>query len=244
MEQQQEQREQQHDDVDLLLECTQLEAIELMADDPKYYLGLVENYRTRRDGSAVHLPYELNTNVNRRPDGGLIVQFKLNRDGRWYEVGYDGKYTDEDVYLAFTEKVKLLLKYPPPERSHLCEQALGDPSNAAEYAPSSSVEKQPELPPYELPVSTRDSFAELIKNCDTDLNPHIPSPSNNKPVPPVDFSFFKPTPQPLAGTVGNEGNTEEYIQSIIDLIRTTPEKYRDETDKSIVQLLKKFLTNV
>jgi hypothetical protein len=240
MEQQQEQREQQHDDVDLLLECTQLEAIELMADDPKYYLGLVENYRTRRDGSSVHLPYELNTNVNRRPDGGLIVQFKLNRDGRWYEVGYDGKYTDEDVYLAFTEKVKLLLKYPPPERSHLCEQALGDPSNAAEYAPSSSVEKQPEVPPYELPVSTRDSFAELLKNCDSDLKPHIPSPSNNKPVPPVDFSFFKPTPQPLAG---NAGNTEEYIQSIIDLIRTTPEKYRDETDKSIVQLLKKFLTN-
>jgi len=239
MEQQQEQHqsqeEQQHDDVDLLLECTQLEAIELMADDPKYYLGLVETYRTRRDGSAVHLPYELNTNVNRRPDGGLIVQFKLNRDGRWYEVGYDGKYTDEDVYLAFTEKVKLLLKYPPPERSHLCEQALGDPNNAAEYAPS--VEKQPEVPDFLKPVSTRDSFAELLKNCDSDLKPHIPSPSNNKPVPPVDFSFFKPT---LAGTVGN---TEEYLQSIIDLIRTTPEKYRDETDKSIVQLLKKFLIN-
>lgn len=228
--------DQQHDDVDLLLECSQLEAIELMAEDPKYYLGLVENYRTRRDGSSVYLPYELNTNVNRRADGRLIIQFKLDRNGRWYEVGYDGgeSFTDEDAYRAFAEKAKLLLKYPPPERSHLCEQALGDPSNVAEYAPNQTTENgsgneaesQMSLPDFLKPVNSREivpsrpSFEELLKNRDTDL----------AATPQSEFSFFKPPSN-------KHSFTEEDARFIISVIRTTPEKFREEVDNMIVKLL-------
>lgn len=217
-----------HDDVDLLLECTQLEALELMTEDPGYYLKLVENYKTRRDGTTVHLPYELNTNINHRSDGRLIIQFKLDRNGRWYEVGYDGAdgFTDEDVYRAFTEKVKFLIKYPPPERAHLCEQALGDPTNVSEYQPTAAAaEEVPQLPDFLKPVSTRAPDASVVSAFDA-----IVAARNQ--VPPV-VPDFKALPSCEVEPFSNG----PFFQAIIDLVRATPEHFKKQTDQHLVNLL-------
>jgi hypothetical protein len=114
-----------HEDVELLLNSEPQDALELIAEDPKYYLNLVETYRTKRDGTEVHLPYCLNVGVT-RGGGHLSIKFKLSPTSRWYEVGYtDG---DEDsTYKAFTQKVQDLLRFPPPERAHLIEASLEDP---------------------------------------------------------------------------------------------------------------------
>ena len=121
----------EHEDVQLLLQCDTLEALELIAENPKYYLNLIMNYTTSESGESIYLPYLLNVKCQRE-QGRLIIKFKLSPNSRWYEVGYtDGD--DEQTYAAFTKKVEELIKYPPPERGHLIEQALG-------------IEKMPEAP--------------------------------------------------------------------------------------------------
>ena len=113
-------------DVDLLLKLEPLDALELIAENPAYYLSLIENYTVLPDGSPIYLPCALNINVQ-RTYGKVSIKFKLSPTSRWYEVGYeDGD--EEAAYKAFTKKVTYLLRYPPEERGHLVEASLVEPA--------------------------------------------------------------------------------------------------------------------
>lgn len=105
-----------HDEVELLLEGTNPEIIELISTDPKRYIDIVENYKKMRDGRDIYLSDLFNILV-RREHGQLRIKFKMSDNTQWYEVGYDGDiFTDDDVYKAFTKKVEELRKNPPPAR--------------------------------------------------------------------------------------------------------------------------------
>ena len=112
----------EHEDVQLLLQCDTLEALELVAEDPKYYLNLIMTYNLTESGEEIYLPYLLNIKTQHE-NGLLIIKFKLSPTSRWYEVGYASG-TEEQTYAAFSKKVHELIKFPPPERNHLISEAL------------------------------------------------------------------------------------------------------------------------
>ena len=112
----------EHEDVQLLLQCDTLEALELVTEDPKYYLNLIMTYNLTESGEEIYLPYLLNIKTQHE-NGLLIIKFKLSPTSRWYEVGYSSG-TEEQTYAAFSKKVHELIKFPPPERSHLIREAL------------------------------------------------------------------------------------------------------------------------
>ena len=116
----------EHEDVQLLLNCDTLEALELVAEDPKYYLDLIMNYKKTESGEEIYLPYLLNIKTQHE-NGLLIIKFKLSPTSRWYEVGYTTG-NDEQTYTAFRKKVHELIKFPPPERGHLISEALEEPN--------------------------------------------------------------------------------------------------------------------
>ena len=112
----------EHEDVQLLLQCDTLEALELVAEDPRYYLNLIMTYNLTESGEEIYLPYLLNIKTQHE-NGLLIIKFKLSPTSRWYEVGYASG-TEEQTYAAFSKKVHELIKFPPPERNHLISEAL------------------------------------------------------------------------------------------------------------------------
>jgi hypothetical protein len=114
----------EHEDVQLLLDCETLEALELVAEDPKYYLNLIMNYKKTASGEEIYLPFLLNIKTQQE-NGVLIIKFKLSPTSRWYEVGYSTG-NEEQTYAAFSKKVYELIKFPPPERGHLISEALED----------------------------------------------------------------------------------------------------------------------
>jgi hypothetical protein len=106
-----------HDYVEALFEySTPAEMMELIAEYPELYLYLVENYKKTRDGKDIYLPNLLNI-VQSRERGLLHIKFKVDDNGKWYQVGFnDPKYTDEDVYNEFTTRVRVALISDPVER--------------------------------------------------------------------------------------------------------------------------------
>jgi hypothetical protein len=105
----------EHDDVELLLEGTSNEIMEVISGEPDYYIPLVESYRKMRDGRDIYLPDLFNIIVERNKDSRRIqkIKFKMGDNEPWNEVGYsEDKYSDQDTYSAFSEKVANLLRYP------------------------------------------------------------------------------------------------------------------------------------
>ena len=104
----------QHEDIEILLLCDddRESMFEIIADNPQYYLGLIQTYEHTRDGSEIYLPDLFNI-IMKRENNCLTIKFKLYDNDKWESVGYDSNdHTDDDVYKAFTEKVNFLLKFP------------------------------------------------------------------------------------------------------------------------------------
>ena len=94
-----------HDDVELMLNCTGPEILELIASDPKHYLDVVTSYNKTRDGREIYLPDLFNLIITRNPNE-YRIKFKVYDNGNWYEVGYSGgNFTEEEVLDAFSKKV-------------------------------------------------------------------------------------------------------------------------------------------
>jgi len=160
----------EHEDVQLLLQSDTLEALELVAEDPKYYLTLIMTYNLTESGENIYLPYLLNIKTQYE-NGLLIIKFKLSPTSRWYEVGYASG-TEEQTYAAFSKKVHELIKFPPPERSHLISEALEEtpmPDFISEETPMPepghfiSEETPMPVPPAEEPLLAKEKeyIAEL-----------------------------------------------------------------------------------
>jgi hypothetical protein len=101
-----------HDDVELMLECTGTDILELIASDPKRYLNIVNNYNKTRDGRDIYLSDLFNIIITRN-DNEYRIKFKTNDNGNWYEVGYSGgTYDEDDVHEAFSKKVQYAISRP------------------------------------------------------------------------------------------------------------------------------------
>jgi hypothetical protein len=107
--------DQVHDDVDLILNSSGPEIIELIASDPKYYLNIVSHYNKTRDGRDVYLQDLCNVLIVKNPLE-YRIKFKLTDNSNWYEVGYCGdSFTEEEVHEAFIKKVEYALSRPSTE---------------------------------------------------------------------------------------------------------------------------------
>jgi hypothetical protein len=107
--------DQVHDDVELILNSSGPEIIELIASDPKYYLNIVSHYNKTRDGRDVYLQDLCNVLIIKNPLE-YRIKFKLTDNSNWYEVGYCGdSFTEEEVHEAFIKKVEYALSRPSTE---------------------------------------------------------------------------------------------------------------------------------
>jgi len=133
-----------HDDVDLILNCSGPDIIELIASDPSYYLNIVSNYNKTRDGRDIYLQDLCNILITKN-SSEYRIKFKLTDNGQWYEVGYCGdSFTEEDVHDAFCKKVTYALSRPANAHRAMINNSLldnGSPSTSAEdeVAPPGSV---------------------------------------------------------------------------------------------------------
>jgi len=107
--------DQVHDDVELILNSSGPEIIELIASDPKYYLNIVSHYNKTRDGRDVYLQDLCNILIIKNTLE-YRIKFKLTDNSNWYEVGYCGdSFTEEEVHEAFIKKVEYALSRPSTE---------------------------------------------------------------------------------------------------------------------------------
>ncbi len=136
--------EQVHDDVDLILNSSGPDIIELISTDPKYYLNIVAHYNKTRDGRDVYLQDLCNVLIVKNPSE-YRIKFKLTDNGNWYEVGYCGdSFTEEEVHEAFVKKVEYALTRPSNEYRNMINDTLqptdgSAPSEDAVKAPPGSV---------------------------------------------------------------------------------------------------------
>ncbi len=111
-----------HEEVQILLSGAQEninDVFELFASNPEYYLNLINTYNKTKNGEEIYLPDLFNLRSYRNK-GKLIIKFKLNDNDKWQEIGYNSnKYTDEDVYQSFSDKVISLISHPENNRKHL-----------------------------------------------------------------------------------------------------------------------------
>jgi len=113
-----------HEEVECLLSGDQIEILQLIATDPEYYLGIVQNYNRTRDGREIYLSDLFNIIIT-RSGGSLSIKFKLSDNTQWYDVGFSGgEFDDEAVYKAFSEKVEMLVKNPPPSRREFLNSTM------------------------------------------------------------------------------------------------------------------------
>lgn len=123
--------DQVHDDVELILNSSGPEIIELIASDPKYYLNIVSHYNKTRDGRDVYLQDLCNVIIIKNPLE-YRIKFKLTDNSNWYEVGYCGdSFTEEEVHKAFIKKVEYALSRPSTEyRKMILDTLLPSDSSA------------------------------------------------------------------------------------------------------------------
>ena len=125
--------DQVHDDVELILNSSGPEIIELIASDPKYYLNIVFNYNKTRDGREVYLQDLCNVLIIKNPLE-YRIKFKLTDNSNWYEVGYSGgSFTEEEVHEAFIKKVEYALSRPSNEYRKMILDTL-QPSDSSSPA--------------------------------------------------------------------------------------------------------------
>lgn len=165
-----------HDDVKLLLNSDILDALELMAEDPAYYLNLIETYRQTADGQEIYLPALLNVYLM-RINGKVSIKFKLSADSRWYEVGYENG-TEAEAYAAFSKKIGELVRYPPPERAHLIEESLTDikvPVSSSMLVEAEEVERveRVDCPAVVPQVEETSDFVTKLKACKALCKPRM-----------------------------------------------------------------------
>jgi hypothetical protein len=100
-----------HEEVELLLSADDhRDILRLVMYDPKFYIGIIQNYQRTRDGTEISLPTLLNINPT-RSKGRLSIKYRMHDNARWEEVGWrDGHATDDDVYDAFVKKVQVYLE--------------------------------------------------------------------------------------------------------------------------------------
>ena len=107
--------DQVHDDVDLILNSSGPDIIELIASEPKYYLNIVSHYNKTRDGRDIYLQDLCNVLIIKNPLE-YRIKFKITDNSNWYEVGYCGdSFTEEEVHEAFIKKVEYALSRPSNE---------------------------------------------------------------------------------------------------------------------------------
>lgn len=88
-------------DLELIQICSREDLFNLLKENPKYYLDLIEKNK---------LCHPLNILIKRHEDGGgLNIKFKMYPNDRWIEVGYWGDDDDFNIYEEFTNQVKIML---------------------------------------------------------------------------------------------------------------------------------------
>lgn len=129
-----------HDEVDLILNSSGPDIMELIASDPEYYLNIVANYTKTRDGRDIYLPDLCNILITKR-EGEYRIKFKLTDNGQWYEVGYCGSnFTEEDVHTAFSKKVAYALTRPADEHRKMISNCLQETGVSAPNEVSTDVQ--------------------------------------------------------------------------------------------------------
>lgn len=82
----------------------------LIATDPQYYVGIIENYKQE------NLQNLFNLRVN-RINNKLTLKFKLYPDDRWVEVGqFSESYNDEETFEEFVKHIEIELERPRKKR--------------------------------------------------------------------------------------------------------------------------------
>jgi hypothetical protein len=148
-----------HDDVELILESSGPDIIELIASDPSYYLNIVANYNKTRDGRDIYLQDLCNMLIT-KSSGEYRIKFKLSDNGQWYEVGYCGStFTEDEVHEAFCKKVKYALSRPVNAHRNMINNSLLDNGS-----PSSSTEDEASPPGSVMSYSKIDKFMNRIPN--------------------------------------------------------------------------------
>lgn len=128
-----------HQDVDLLLECSNRDILELISTDPKYYLDIVTRYTKRPDGQEIFLPYLFNITIVRNTNE-FRIKFKISDDSEWHEVGFaGGEFSDQDVYDAFTKKVRYALERPSNHRALILDSLRFDSQKKISPHPSENL---------------------------------------------------------------------------------------------------------
>jgi hypothetical protein len=113
-----------HEEVECMLAGDNEDIIELISTDPKYYLGIIENYKQMRDGKEIYLPDLFNILVSKN-ETSMHIKFKMSDNSQWHEVGYNGgEFSEEEVYKCFTEKVNHVIKNPPMSRRAFLEDTM------------------------------------------------------------------------------------------------------------------------
>jgi hypothetical protein len=92
-------------DVELMKEASLVELYELIAENCRHYVSILENYREENLQQKFHF-------VVRRIEGHLQIQFKLKDTDRWNEVGFfDNGNTDDETMSELKNRLKFYLKH-------------------------------------------------------------------------------------------------------------------------------------
>jgi hypothetical protein len=145
-----------HEEVDLILNCSGPDIMELVATDPGYYLDIISRYNKTRDGRDIYLPDLCNIIITKN-SSEYRIKFKLTDNGSWYEVGFTGQldkdFSEKDVHEAFTRKVNYALNRPADShRAMLLDTLQPGTKKGAEVVPE-PVQSQ-------APVETMSTLSE------------------------------------------------------------------------------------
>lgn len=102
------------EEITLLKQANPEELYTLIASDPGYYIGIIENYTDENLQDLFNLKI-------RRENDKLLLKFKIYPEDRWTEVGYfNNSNTDKETFEEFEKHIEILLnRNRTDNRSHL-----------------------------------------------------------------------------------------------------------------------------
>jgi hypothetical protein len=222
--------DQVHDDVELILNSSGPDIIELIASEPKYYLNIVLNYNKTRDGREVYLQDLCNVLIIKNPLE-YRIKFKLTDNSNWYEVGYCGdSFTEEEVHEAFIKKVEYALSRPSNEYRKMILDTLqpSDSSSPADdnvnIAPG-SVLAYSKMDRFMKRAPEQKTFPILpdVADVTTDSSLRVPIPvSVSVPVPgPIKAqdAVSLPLPLPLNTPASSDISKRSHVLTELDVLK-------------------------
>jgi hypothetical protein len=245
-----------HDEVDLILNSSGPDIMELIASDPAYYLNIVANYTKTRDGRDVYLPDLCNILITKR-EGEYRIKFKLTDNGQWYEVGYCGtSFTEDDVHQAFSKKVAYALTRPVDEHRKMISNCLQEtgattPNDVSADVQPGSVHTYSKIDKFMKRAKPKEGFVSSDESPVSEtpvpelpewLKPVSCKKSSSEPLPDIKGPMFKedascPAPANSVDTV-----SREVPPKVTDDQREMPEWLKPMSCKPTPDLPQKGLT--